>query len=146
MALDVLAGPGCAAVKAQTIATLKRGRDGFLELDRTAMYRALGGTATSPASDPELYRVASYMLSAAVRFAREKGLDGVVTTSNGSRSRLNALVSEAGGRLLVTAPSRAEVCRRLRRVVPEAARREVCEEGLDRWYGAYQPEPGDVQL
>ena len=93
------------------------------------MYRALGGTATSPASDPELYRVASYILATAVRFARDQGLDGVVTTSGGNRSRLNALVNQAGGRLLVTAPSRAEVCRRLRKVVPEKARREVCEAG-----------------
>lgn len=146
MSLDVLAGPGCAAVKTGVIARLARGRDGFTVLDVTAMYRAMGGEAVSPSDDPELFRLASYLLAVAVRRAREQGVDGVVTTSNGSRSRIAELAEQAGGRVLITDPGRAEVCRRLRRVVPEAARREVCEQGLDRWYGVYQPDPGDVQL
>ena len=146
MALDVLAGPGCGAVKATTIAKLARDKDGFTVLDRTAMYQALGGTAASPASDPDLYRLAGYVLSAAVRRAREADLDGVLVTSSGSRSRLAALAQQSGGRILVDDPGRAEVCRRLRKVVPAALRREVCERGLDRWYGAYVPDPDDVQL
>ena len=146
MALDVLAGPGCAAVKADAISDLARGRDDFTVLDVTSLYRSIGGTAVSPSSDPGLYRTASYLLATAVRFARQQGLDGVVTVSNGDRTRLRELVAEAGGRLLVTDPGRSEVCRLLRRVVPEDARREVCEQGLDRWYRHYQPEPGDVQL
>ena len=146
MPIDVLAGPGCAEVKAEEISDLARGRDGFTVFDATAFYRALGGTAVSPASDPGVYRTASYALAAAVRFARQNGIDGVVTTSNGDRSRIADLVQAAGGRVLLTDPGRAEVCRRLRLVVPEDARRKVCEQGLDRWYRRYRPLPGDVQL
>ena len=91
--------------------------------------------------------MAQYLAKTAVRFAREKGIDGVVVTSNGSRAKLDELVEQAGGRLLVADRGRAEVCRRLRQFLPnDATRVQVCEAGLDRWFRRYQPAPGDVQL
>ena len=148
MPIDVLAGPGCEEVKEDEIDRLAEGRrESFVVIDTPRIYSALGGTSVSPATDTERYRLASYLAATAVRQANVQGLPGVVTTSNGSRARIQALQLSAGGRVYVADPGRAAVCQRLQRLLPnDAARRETCESGLNRWYDRYTPEPGDIQL
>ena len=146
MPIDVLAGPGCAEIKLDEIDELAAGRESFVVIDVTRVYRALGGEAVSPASDPVTFSLAQYLTGTALRQATRQRMDGVVTTSTGSRARIQALAEISGGRVLVVDRGRAETCRRLRRAVPQADRRDVCEDGLSRWYDQYQPEPGDIQL
>ena len=149
MAIDVLAGPGCLGVKrADADALLAELGDDAVLIDSTSIYRSLGGKAASPETDSQLFRVARVMAGAAVRQANEQGLNGIVTSSSGRRSRLTSLAEAGGGgRIFVADPGRAVVCERLKKLIPtDTARRAACEQGLSRWYANYAAADTDIEL
>ena len=148
MPIDVLAGPGCLGVKQVDADRLleELGPDSVL-IDSTRIYESLGGTAASPQSDPKRFAIARYLQGVAIRQANERGINGIVTTSSGSRERLTALAEAGGGRILVADPGRAAVCRRLEKLLPDNdERRTACAAGLDRWYQDYVPAPEDIEM
>ena len=149
MAIDVLAGPGCLGVKqADADRLLAELGDDAVLIDSTSIYRSLGGKAASPESDSQLFRVARVMAGAAVRQANEQGLNGIVTSSSGRRSRLTSLAEAGGGgRIFVADPGRDVICKRLEKLIPnDAARRAACEQGVGRWYSTYAEVSGDIKL
>ena len=80
-----------------------------------------------------LLRVAIAMRTTAIKVALDQGVDGVVRT--GSPRNAARLVAQTGGSLRVIDISRAEACRRIRRLFPNNRDRQLlCEQGLDRYF------------
>ena len=162
----VLAGPGCfGAGKSQFVSTLARVDDWDdldaddlaagefrqrrrpvperIVIDAGEIYEALGGDWNEGGRDPARLRLAMALRDIAINEVVSRELDAIITSSNGDRQRLDQLAAEAGAEVLVLAPPREEMCRRIRRLVPSESRQKVCEQGLDRWYERYTPAPTD---
>ena len=89
---------------------------------------------TDPNRNTSLLRVASRMRGVAIVAANEANISGVVRTSN-PRS-VPRLLEQTGAAAATVIPlSRAEACRRIRRIYPnDRDRAALCEIGLDRYF------------
>ena len=141
MALHVLVAPGCAEISADYLdRTL--GEDGVL-IDVGSIFSALTGSSAIPSTRPAALALALGLRTSAIRFAREKNLNGLVRTGNADRAAIRRLQAEAGGSVRVLNLDRDEACRRVRSIVSNEDRRAVCTAGLDRFYKRYIPDPAD---
>ena len=147
MALRVLAGPGCDAVgKNDYVDDVLE--DGDVVISTGRIFEALTGSAGVPSDNPAALRMALGLRTTAIRFAREKELNGFVLTSNGNRADLDRLQALAGAdEVRVLAYTEAQACARIRAIVPAGERRAACELGVrSRWFSRYTPAPGDRQI
>ena len=131
MPLDVLQSPGCADLIASDLDEVIEA--GGVVIDSGRIAQSLGWSPTDPNRNMGLLRVAVGMRTTAIKIAREQGLGGVVRT--GSPRNASRLVAQTGGSLRVIDISRAEACRKIRRLFPNNRERQaLCEQGLDRYY------------
>ena len=132
--LDVIQSPGCADLIADDLQEIVDG--GGVVIDTGRIAESLGWDPTDPNRNQEILRVAVGMRTTAIKVARDRGLDGVVRTSNTNPGALARLTAQAGGTIRVIPMTRAEACRRIRKLFPNNRDRQaMCEEGLDRYYG-----------
>ena len=142
MPLDVLVSPGCSGVSREYVERVRQ--PGHVFIDTGLIFTALTGSTAIPSALPEVLRVAQGLRTTAVRFARDANLSGLVRTGNGSRAAIQRLQAETGGGAVkVLAIDREEACKRVRELVTGADRVATCEQGLDRFYDRYQPDPSD---
>ena len=143
MALTIVAGPGCDALKDDYLEDELEEGDVVISVGR--MFQALTGDASVPSSNPPALRAALALRSTAITMAREKGLNGYVLTSNGNRKDLDALREVTGAaEVRVLAYTEAQACAKIRALVPAGERREACELGVrNRWFGPYVAAPTD---
>ena len=143
MGLQLLAGPGCDDAKELELDELLEPGDVVISAGR--MVESLVGPTAVPSTKPEVLRAALALRATAIRLAREKGLNGVVITSNGSRQDLEKLRNLAGAEeIRIVAITENQACARIRKLVPAGDRREACEQGVrGRWFARYVAAPGD---
>ena len=147
MALRVLGGPGCDAVgKNDYLDDVLE--DGDVVISAGRIFEALTGSAGVPSDNPAALRMALGLRTTAIRFAREKELNGFVLTSNGNRADLDRLQAIAGAdEVRVLAYTEAQACARIRAIVPAGERRAACELGVrSRWFARYQASATDRQI
>ena len=145
MPLDVVAGPGCDAVGKDAYVEAHR-RPGDIVISVGKIYEGLGGAGV-PSTNSATLRMALYLRAVAIKQAREKQLDGFILTSNGTRAELSRLQAGGGGSIRVLKMTEAQACARLAQIVPPGERREACELGIrQRWFGRFQPDPGDIEV
>lgn len=144
MALQVLAGPGCDDLKVDALEELAL-EEGDVTISVGRMVESLTGTVAVPSENPQVLRAALALRTAAINLAREKDLNGVVLTSNGSRQDLEKLRQLAGAEeIRIVALTELQACARIRKLVAPGDRREACEQGVrGRWFGRYVAAPGD---
>ena len=134
MALTVWQSPGCADLIADDLQEIVD--DGGVVIDTGRIAQSLGWNPTDPDRNQALLKVAIGMRTKAIEIARENNLDGVVRTSSGNPAAVARLTAQTGGTVRTIAMTRAEACRRIRKIFPNNRDRQVmCEEGLDRFYG-----------
>ena len=134
MALTVWQSPGCADLIADDLQEIVDG--GGVVIDAGRIAESLGWNPTDPDRNLDLLRVALGMRTTAIKIARERGLDGVVRTSTTNPASVARLTAQTGGTVRTIAMTRAEACRRIRKLFPNNRDRQaMCEEGLDRYYG-----------
>ena len=134
MALTVWQSPGCADLIADDLQEIVDG--GGVVIDSGRIAESLGWNPTDPDRNMDLLRVALGMRTTAIKIARERGLDGVVRTSTTTPAAVARLTAQTGGTVRTIAMTRAEACRRIRKIFPNNRDRQaMCEEGLDRYYG-----------
>ena len=114
MALNVWQSPGCADLIASDLDEIVEA--GGVVIDAGRIAQSLGWSPTDSNRNMALLRVAVGVRTTAIKIAREQGLDGVVRT--GSPRNAARLVAQTGGSLRVIDISRAEACRRIRRLFP----------------------------
>lgn len=133
MPLTVVQSPGCLDVIEDELGDLLA--DGDIVIDAGKIAESLGYVPTDPDANKALLRVASRMRGVAIVAAQEQSLNGIVRTSNPRHvERLREQVG--GGEVVKINLSRAEACRRIRRLFPNNRDRQLlCEAGLDRYYG-----------
>ena len=131
MALRVIQSPGCRRIYSDEELGL---RDNDILIDSGSIAESLGYVPTDPNRNTALLRVASRMRGVAIVAANDANLSGIVRTSN-PRS-VPRLLEQTGAESATTIPlSRAEACRRIRRLYPnDRDRAALCEIGLDRYY------------
>ena len=131
MPLRVVQSPGCRRIYSDEELGLRK--DDIL-IDSGLIAEALGYVPTDPNRNTSLLRVASRMRGVAIVAANEANISGVVRTSN-PRS-VPRLLEQTGAAAATVVPlSRAEACRRIRRIYPnDRDRAALCEIGLDRYY------------
>ena len=131
MALNVVQSPGCADLIASDLDEIVEA--GGVVIDSGRIAQSLGWSPTDPDRNMSLLRVAIAMRTTAIKVALDQGIDGVVRT--GSPRNAARLVAQTGGSLRVIDISRAEACRRIRRLFPNNRDRQLlCEQGLDRYF------------
>ena len=147
MPLQVLAGPGCPDVGTGAYADAHMGPDD-IKISVGSLYKALTGSDGIPSENTAALRLALGLRTTAIRFARERELNGYVLTSNGNRADLDRLVGETGSDgVLVLKMTESQACARIAKLVPAGARREACEAGVkSRWFGRYTPGPDDREV
>ena len=132
--LDVIQSPGCADLIAEDLHAISD--RGGVVIDTGRIAESLGWNPTDPNRNQALLRVAVGMRTTAIKIARDHNLEGVVRTSNTAPAALEKLTAQAGGTLRTVHMTRAEACRRIRKLFPNNRERQaMCEEGLDRYYG-----------
>ena len=131
MALRVVQAPGCREIYSDEELGV---RAGDVVIDTGEIAAALGYDPTSPTANKELLRVASRMRGAAIVAANDANLSGIVRTSN-PRS-VPRLLEQTGTTTATVIPlTRAEACKRIRRIFPnDRDRAALCEIGLDRYF------------
>ena len=133
MPLDVIQSPGCADLIADDLQAISDRGGVVIDVGRIA--ESLGWNPTDPDRNQALLRVAVGMRTTAIKIANDNDLPGVVRTSNTSPGALEKLTAQAGGTVRTIAMTRAEACRRIRRLFPNNRDRQLlCEQGLDRYY------------
>ena len=133
MALTVWQSPGCADLIADDLQEIVD--RGGVVIDAGRIAESLGWNPTDPDRNMDLLRVAVGMRTTAIKIARDRGLDGVVRTSTTNPSAVARLTAQTGGAVRTIAMTRAEACRRIRKIFPNSRDRQaMCEEGLDRFY------------
>ena len=131
MALRVVQAPGCRDIYSDSDLGVSAGD---IVIDTGAIAAALGYDPLSPTANTGLLRVASRLRGLAIKAAVEDGLDGVVRTSN-PKGAQRLLGVTGAARVEVIALTRAEACRRIRKLLPNNRdRAAMCEQGLDRYY------------
>ncbi len=134
MALTVWQSPGCADLIADDLQEIVN--DGGVVIDAGRIAESLGWNPTDPDRNMDLLRVALGMRTTAIKIATERGLNGVVRTSTTNPAAVARLTAQTGGTVRTIDMTRAEACRRIRKVFPNSRDRQaMCEEGLDRYYG-----------
>ena len=132
--LDVIQSPGCADLIAEDLQAISD--LGGVVIDTGRIAESLGWDPTDPNRNQAILRVAVGMRTTAIKIARDHNLEGVVRTSNTAPAALERLTAQAGGTLRTVHMTRAEACRRIRKLFPNNRERQaMCEEGLDRYYG-----------
>ena len=131
MPLRVVQSPGCRRIYSD--AELGVGADDIV-IDTGSIAESLGYVPTDPDRNTGLLRVAARMRGVAILAANEANVSGVVRTSN-PRS-VPRLLEQTGAESATVIPlSRAEACRRIRKIYPNDRDRQIlCEAGLDRYY------------
>ena len=131
MPLRVVQSPGCRRLYSDSELGL---RDDDILIDTGAIAESLGYDPTSSTANTALLRVASRMRGVAIVAANEANISGVVRTSN--PRHVARLLEQTGAESATVIPlSRAEACRRIRRIYPNDRDRQIlCEAGLDRYY------------
>ena len=131
MALRVIQSPGCRRIYSDEELGLRK--DDIL-IDTGSIAESLGYVPTDPDRNTGLLRVAARMRGVAILAANEANVSGVVRTSN-PRS-VPRLLEQTGAESATVIPlSRAEACRRIRKIYPQDRDRQIlCEAGLDRYY------------
>ena len=131
MALRVVQAPGCRAIYSDADLGV---RAGDVVIDSGSIAESLGYDPTSPTANKALLRVASRMRGVAILAANDANLSGIVRTSN-PRS-VPRLLEQTGTTTATVIPmTRAEACRRIRRIFPnDRDRAALCEIGLDRYF------------
>ena len=133
MALTVLQSPGCADLIADDLKEIVDG--GGIVIDTGRIAESLGWNPTDPDRNMDLLTVANGMRTTAIKIATDRGLDGVVRTSSTNPAAVARLTAQTGGGVRTIAMTRAEACRRIRKIFPNNRDRQaMCEEGLDRYY------------
>ena len=131
MPLDVWLSPGCADIVASDLDEIVEA--GGIVVDSGRIAQSLGWSPTDPDRNMGLLRVAAGMRTTAIKIARANGIDGVVRT--GSPRNAARLVAQTGGTLRTIEVTRAEACRRIRRLFPgDRNRQALYETGLDRYF------------
>ena len=132
MALRVVQAPGCRAIYSDEDLGV---RAGDVVIDTGELAAALGYDPTSPTANKSLLRVASRLRGLAIMAANDANLSGIVRTSN-PRS-VPRLLEQTGAEAATVIPlTRAEACRRIRKIYPNDRDRQIlCEQELDRYYG-----------
>ena len=131
MALRVVQAPGCRQIYSDADLGV---RAGDIVIDTGDIAKSLGYDPTSPTANKALLRVASRLRGLAIKAAVEDGISGVVRTSN-PRGGTRLLAVTGASKVEVIALSRAEACRRIRRLFPNNRDRQLlCEQGLDRYF------------
>ena len=134
MALNVIQSPGCADLIADDLQEIVDG--GGVVIDAGRIAESLGWNPTDPDRNMDLLRVALGMRTTAIKIATDRGLNGVVRTSTTNPAAVTRLRAQTGGTVRTIAMTRAEACRRIRKIFPNNRDRQaMCEEGLDRYYG-----------
>ena len=134
MALTVWQSPGCADLIADDLQEIVDG--GGVVIDTGRIAESLGWNPTDPDRNMDLLRVAIGMRTTAIKIAREQDLNGVVRTSTSNPAAVARLTAQTGGTVRTFNLTRAEACRRIRKLFPNSRDRQaMCEEGLDRYYG-----------
>ena len=134
MALSVWQSPGCADLIADDLQEIVDG--GGVVIDTGRIAESLGWNPTDPDRNMDILRVALGMRTTAIKIARDQNLDGVVRTSTTNPAAVARLTAQTGGTVRTIAMTRAEACRRIRKIFPNNRDRQaMCEEGLDRYYG-----------
>ena len=143
MALAIVSGPGCDALKDEYVESVRQEGDVVISAGR--LFKVLTGDAGVPSSNPGALRAALAARTAAINVAREQGVNGFVLTSNGSRADLDKLRGLAGAsEVRVLQFTEAQACAKIRALVPAGERREACELGVrNRWFGRYVAAPSD---
>ena len=109
---------------------------GGVVIDAGRIAESLGWNPTDPDRNMDLLRVALGMRTTAIKIATERGLNGVVRTSTTNPAAVARLTAQTGGAVRTISMTRAEACRRIRKLFPNSRDRQaMCEEGLDRYYG-----------
>ena len=132
MPLRIVQSPGCSDILEEDELGLEAGE---ILIDTGTIAASIGYSPTDPAANRALLRVAARMRSLAIVAANEEGVSGIIRTSNRRPEKLERLRQLAGGASVRVVPmTREEACRRIKRVVPNAARRAACELGLGRYF------------
>ena len=131
MALRVVQSPGCRELYSDQELGV---RTGDIVIDVGDIAASLGYNPTDPNANTALLRVASRMRGVAIAAANDANLNGIVRTSN---PRTVPRLLEQTGTLnaKIIGLTRAEACRRIRKVLPDDRdRAALCELGLDRYF------------
>ena len=131
MALRVVQSPGCREIYSDAELGV---REGDIVIDSGEIAASLGYDPTDPDANKSLLRVASRMRGIAIVEANDSGLSGIVRTSN--PRHVPKLLEKTGTLTATVIPlTRAEACRRIRRLFPDNRERAaLCEAGLDRYF------------
>ena len=132
MALRVVQAPGCRDIYSDSELGLGKGD---VLIDTGDIAKSLGYDPTDPTANKALLRVASRLRGLAIKAALENGISGVVRTSN-PRSGTRLLAVTGASKVEILSLTRAEACRRIRKLFPnDRDRAAMCEAGLNRYYG-----------
>ena len=131
MALRVVQAPGCREIYSDDDLGVS---PGDVVIDTGDIASSLGYDPTDPTANKALLRVASRMRGVAIVAANDANLNGIVRTSN-PRS-VPRLLEQTGTLTPTVIPlTRAEACKRIRRIFPnDRDRAALCEIGLDRYF------------
>ena len=120
MSLTVWQSPGCADLIADDLQEIVDG--GGVVIDAGRIAESLGWNPTDPDRNMDLLRVALGMRTTAIKIATERGLNGVVRTSTTNPAAVARLTAQTGGAVRTIAMTRAEACRRIRKLFPQQPR------------------------
>ena len=131
MALRIVQAPGCLDIYSNSDLGVSAGD---IVIDTGSIAASLGFDPTDPNANKGLLRVASRLRGLAIKAALEDGISGVVRTSN-PRSGTRLLAVTGASKVEVLSVSRAEACRRIRKIYPNDRDRQIlCERGLGRYF------------
>ena len=132
MALRVVQSPGCRELVSDDDLGVVPGE---IVIDTGDIAASLGYDPTAEVPNTALLRVAVRMRGTAIVAANDAGVSGIVRTSN--PRHVPKLLEQTGAQSAKVIPlTRAEACRRIRRLLPDNRERQLlCEQGLDRYYG-----------